>query len=297
MITYAAINLTTKKMQIGSTVCFENRYKQHLVEDMNPEFNRALQKDPENFFWLISEDDGLDTREEEQFYLDFYCGSPWCYNLNPYAVQPPSTKGTIWWNNGEQQVKQTDCPGEWWVKGRLDSWWTNGEKNTISMECPGEGWRLGRVVTPDHARKMSESGSGNLWWNNGIEETRAKECPGEGWVPGRTTSAEGRVSWTNGVSNTFSKECPGEGWYRGITLTEEKRVRRGDANRGKKYGKRNPSVGKKISEKNKGRKLSEEHKKSLAEARSKIPVQIYEICGKEIRNGMGNLKQHLRTHY
>lgn len=263
---------------------------------MNPEFNRALRKRPEGFFWLISEDDGLDDRSEEQFYLDFYFGSKWCFNSNPNAAEPPSQEGTKWWNNGVEQVKVFSCPGEGWVLGRLDSWWTNGERNTISMECPGEGWWKGRVVTDEHARKMSESGSGNVWWNNGETETRSKTCPGEGWESGRLYSSGGMVYWTDGVNNTRAVECPGEGWHKGITLTPEQRYIRGSANRGKKYGKRNPSVGRKISEKNRGRKLTEDHKNALSEARADIPTLTCEICGKEIKGGKGNLGQHLRKH-
>jgi hypothetical protein len=93
VITYAAINLTNKKFQVGSTTDFGRRCKQHHNSDENPEFHRALRKDPANFYWIVSEDDGLGTRDEEQYYLDFYHGTPWCYNLNPSASAPPSRKG------------------------------------------------------------------------------------------------------------------------------------------------------------------------------------------------------------
>jgi hypothetical protein len=263
---------------------------------MNPEFNRSLRKNPENFFWLVSEDDGLDDRSEEQFYLDFYYGTEWCYNANPSASAPPSHEGRAFWNNGEVQVKQIECPGEGWVKGRLESWWTNGESNTLAVNCPGEGWSLGRVVTPDHARKMSESGTGNVWWNNGVEETRAKECPGEGWVSGRVYSAEGKVAWTDGVNNTYSEESPGPEWIRGLTLTDEQRFSFGSGSRGKKYGRRDPSVGEKISKSKKGKSFSESHKEALSKARDKIPPVECEVCGKLINGGMGNLRQHLSKH-
>jgi hypothetical protein len=112
VITYAAINLTNKKFQVGSTVDFSQRYKGHMTGDMNPEFSRSLQKHPENFYWIVSEDDGLETREEEQYYLDFYHGSVWCYNSNPNASEPPSQEGTCWWNDGVKQVKVFEFPGE-----------------------------------------------------------------------------------------------------------------------------------------------------------------------------------------
>lgn len=40
--------------------------------------------------WVfVSDDDGLDTREEEQYYLDFYTGSRWSMNINPDASANP----------------------------------------------------------------------------------------------------------------------------------------------------------------------------------------------------------------
>lgn len=185
MITYAAINLTNKRFQVGSTTDFDRRYKGHLRGDMNPEFNRSLQKDPNNFYWVVSEDDGLDDRSEEQFYLDFYCGSMWCYNKNPNAEEPPSQAGSVWWNNGVEQVKVFECPGEGWVTGRLGKWWNNGVENRFGLECPGEGWSLGRIQIQRTADRQSSSGRGNVWWTNGVACTRAKQCPGEGWVRGR----------------------------------------------------------------------------------------------------------------
>ena len=94
MITYAGINLTNKKFQVGSTTDFERRCREHHNSDMNPEFHRALRKDPENFYWIVGDDDESGTRDEEQYYLDFYHGTAWCYNLNPSASAPPSRKGS-----------------------------------------------------------------------------------------------------------------------------------------------------------------------------------------------------------
>ena len=185
MITYAAINLTSKKFQVGSTIDFERRCKQHHNSDMNPEFNRALSKKPENFYWIVGDDDGLNDRSEEQYYLDFYCGSPWCYNLNSSATDPPSQKGSSWWNNGVEQIKVFDCPGEGWVKGRLGRWWNNGEENRFGSCAPSENWTAGRVQVQKTADRQSTSGSGNVWWNDGGNETRSKTYPGEGWVRGR----------------------------------------------------------------------------------------------------------------
>ena len=96
MITYAAINITNKKMQVGSAVDFNQRCKQHHRGKGDLEFQRSLRKDPQNFYWIVGEDDGLGDRSEEQYYLDFHCGAVWCYNHNPSASAPPSPKGRTW---------------------------------------------------------------------------------------------------------------------------------------------------------------------------------------------------------
>jgi group I intron endonuclease len=92
MITYVALNLQKKKFQVGSTVDFKNRQAAHLRSEKNYPFYNDLRNSPSDFFWFVSEDDGLDTREEEQFYLDFYFGSEWCYNLNPSTFLGPGVK-------------------------------------------------------------------------------------------------------------------------------------------------------------------------------------------------------------
>ena len=93
MITYAGINLTNKRFQVGSTVDFSRRYKEHRQGKGDLEFQRSLRKNPENFYWIVGLEDHLEDRSEEQYYLDFYCGSVWCYNHNPQASAPPSQLG------------------------------------------------------------------------------------------------------------------------------------------------------------------------------------------------------------
>ena len=85
MITYCAIHLTTKRFYIGSTTDFKARYKGHTKKNNPYPFQRSLREDPNNFFWLISEDDGNEGREEEDFYLDFWYGHPLCWNLKKQA--------------------------------------------------------------------------------------------------------------------------------------------------------------------------------------------------------------------
>ena len=150
MITYAGINLRTKKFQVGSTINFERRLSQHLSRDMNPEFNRSLQKNPNEFYWLVSEDDGLDDRSEEQHYLDFYFGSPWCYNSNPSASEPPYQGGKKWWTNGKEIKRSFECPGEGWEEGVSEEMRRSCQENALkSMTEKDEG---GKSV---HARRMA----------------------------------------------------------------------------------------------------------------------------------------------
>jgi hypothetical protein len=88
VITYLGITLNNRKFYVGSAVDFERRQKAHLKSKDNYPFQNALRKDPDNVYWIASDNDGSDGREEEQFYLDFYHGSEWCYNLSPYSNQP-----------------------------------------------------------------------------------------------------------------------------------------------------------------------------------------------------------------
>ena len=88
MITYLGITLNNLKFYVGSAVDFERRQKEHKCDKSNTHFHNTLRKDPENVYWIASEDDGTDNRDEEQFYLDFYHGSEWCYNLSSSAYHP-----------------------------------------------------------------------------------------------------------------------------------------------------------------------------------------------------------------
>ncbi len=196
MITYSGINLTNKKIYFGSTKDFDARYKKHAKGNSDLEFHRSLKKNPENFYWIIGDDDGSEGREEEQYYLDFYLGTVWCYNIRPTAESGGDTcSNTFWWNNGVEDTRSAECPGEGWVLGRLEvsenftaSWWNNGVESKRSVIRPGKGWEEGHL----HGRDQSGSLNGNFgkthpnlfWWNDGTKNTRSAECPGEGWVRG-----------------------------------------------------------------------------------------------------------------
>jgi len=87
MFTYLVCDLKNKKHQVGSTYSLETgRPYVHFTDDCpNPILRNATRKRPQDFFVFISEEDELDTRDEEQYYLDFYHGTQWCYNLSPHA--------------------------------------------------------------------------------------------------------------------------------------------------------------------------------------------------------------------
>lgn len=56
----------------------------------------------------------------------------------------------FWWNNGKEQKRAKECPGEGWVRGMLynSSWdtckglkfFTNGKINKRAKECPAGFW-------------------------------------------------------------------------------------------------------------------------------------------------------------
>jgi len=140
MITYLAINLTNKKFQVGSSIQPEVRIKQHLNSKDEIAFHRSIRRDPDNFYWVIGTDDGLgnDDRSDEQFYLDFYYGSRWCYNINPAAERPPDHTGKTQWKNEltqEQKMCFEKPEGKGWERGTLQevkkkmSEAQSGEKN------------------------------------------------------------------------------------------------------------------------------------------------------------------------
>jgi hypothetical protein len=163
MITYLGINLVNKRFQVGSTTDFERRCKEHHNSDINPEFHRALRKDPGNFYWIASEDDGLMTRNEEQFYLDFYFGTVWCYNSNPNADAPPSRKGKKWNSASREKLRES----------QLGFVWVNDGEKTFKV--------------PNNQAKNYQKGRGTIY-NNGVKEKISLNHPGEGWIVGQLTS-------------------------------------------------------------------------------------------------------------
>ena len=205
MITYVPINLSNRKFYIGSTNDFPTRWKDHRNSKSNYPFQNALRKNPENFFVLISEDDGLETREEEQFYLDFYHGSEQCYNLSRDASAPMSGR-----NHSEESKEKISRPGESNPNyGNRWNWkWTDAQIHSLAERPRGEEhhWsRLNRDMLGEnntfYGRRHTEESKekqrqahlgeknsvfGTRWWvNEQGENKRQKDSPGPEWQPNR----------------------------------------------------------------------------------------------------------------
>lgn len=85
-------------------------------------------------------------------------------------------KGSHYWNNGIEMKRAVECPGDGFVRGRLDTgakYWNNGSVMKKSNTCPGDGWQLGMLK------------NGGRYWNNGQIMKKSVSCPGEGWCLGR----------------------------------------------------------------------------------------------------------------
>jgi group I intron endonuclease len=193
MITYVPINLSNRKFYVGSTVNFDRRWKEHLNSSCNYPFQNSLRNNPENFFVLVSEDDGTDSREEEQFYLDFYSGSRWCYNLSSNATAPMLGR-----NHTEETIlklKQFTMTEEM-IQKRRETW----ERTYGGHPSTGrEGyWR--DKSRPEHSERMS--GEGNPMY--GVK------------LSGSENPAFGRKWWVNSEGEiVFQKESPGKDWQNG----------------------------------------------------------------------------------
>lgn len=74
---------------------------------------------------------------------------------------------------------------------RGTKWWNNGVDERRAFDCPGEGWKLGRIGsfksyerTPEWRSRHSELLKGRHWYNNGEVNVLVDECP-SGFVEGR----------------------------------------------------------------------------------------------------------------
>ena len=177
MITYVPINLSNRRFYVGSTDNFERRWKQHLSQKRNYPFHNALRRDPESFFVLISEDDGLNTREEEQFYLDFYHGSKQCYNISRDASAP--------------MAGRTHTPEaiEKFRRNHTEEWKKEHSKRMCGSANPNYGREFSKeTIKKQREAKLGEKNPcfGKRWWVTDTGETKYQEdSPGEEWQSGR----------------------------------------------------------------------------------------------------------------
>jgi hypothetical protein len=210
MITYLAINLTNKKFQVGSSIQPEVRVKQHLNSKEETPFHRSIRRNPDNFYWVIGTDDGLgnDDRADEQFYLDFYHGTQWCYNINQFANRGPDRTGQKqpegWGERHAEKLKGRPNPGvSSALKGRVKS---KEERKKI-----GEGNR-GKVRTQEVKDRIAAKLQGSSWGSHTKEHReRMSELHS-----GENNPAYGKKHWVNeSGERRFQAESPGPEWQNG----------------------------------------------------------------------------------
>ena len=118
----------------------------------------------------------------------------------------------------------------------------------------------------------------------------------------RVASSEakkGDLHWTRriGISQE-TREKMSEA-RKGIALgpmKEETKEKIRVSRRGKYTGPRPKTVGESISKAKKGKPMSDAHKQALSESHANRVILVCPTCGKEVKGGNGNLKQHIRTH-
>lgn len=149
MDTYIATNTLNGKFYIGSTTNFKKRKKAHLNSKQNYPFQNALRKNPEAFEWEVWSDDS-DEPVLEQALLDMWFGKECCYNLNPSAQHPPSSRGRSWSPERKARLRELNL----------------GEKNP----------NYGKRASPETREKLRErfSGEGNPFFGRRHTE-EAKE--------------------------------------------------------------------------------------------------------------------------
>jgi hypothetical protein len=176
MFTYIALDLETKRFYIGSSTNPTRRIKEHTRNQSNTPFYNALKH--HDFFWFVSTDDGKETRDEEQFYLNFYFGTPWCLNCKPDAHGGRSTSHT---EETRQKMRESH-------KNRPPISEETRRRLSVSKQ--------GAVFTETHRANMSRARTGTTHhpWNRGRkwftniktgETALSYSHPGEGWRPGR----------------------------------------------------------------------------------------------------------------
>jgi hypothetical protein len=195
MITYRAINKTNGRFYIGSTKDIKRRKRDHRKSRANTPFQLDYRENPENFEWEVYEDES-DGRELEEALLEMYAGTELCYNASK-SIYGGGVVGGQWWRklDGTEETHRTDCPGEGWVIGRLQSSTEAARKANLGRNVnPQLREKLsrklkGRKRTEATKERMRSSWKGKHWWTNPEGKScRAVEKPGENWVKGRVYS-------------------------------------------------------------------------------------------------------------
>lgn len=209
MFTYAVMDLGVNKRQYYGSSTGTSRPYEHLKNSGNINLKRAVKSRPNFFYVVVSEDDGLDDRSEEQYLLDFYFGSQWCYNLSPTASGNPTA--IIEYN---KRVQQGEVPHSWEGKSDINTWMSkenqtrlnNGTHNFLkeNVKPETEELRISKVresmsgdknpmKKPEVKNKISLSLKGRKWWVNEEGEIKMRVySPGPEWQRGRKWKREDR---------------------------------------------------------------------------------------------------------
>jgi group I intron endonuclease len=199
--TYCAFDLLKRKQYYGSTSNFKRRISSHLKDkgEGNKLFHNVLRKRPDTFFWVqlcISE-----SREEEQYLLDFYCPSKWVYNVSKLASGFSLKNEFAGRNKGKVTIHFLDKKQTYVDLYKLDDYLCQGwdlgvmkkykekyrkshreeSKQKISKTLT-DLYKSGKIVLPDKSgnknpffgkthndetRKKLSVNKGRMWVNNG----------------------------------------------------------------------------------------------------------------------------------
>jgi hypothetical protein len=200
MITYSVMDLGRKKQYYGSTDGSpEDRPYSHLKRSNNKNLRRAVAKRPQDFFVVVGEDDGLDYREDEQFYLDFYHGTMWCYNSSPTASGNPQAL-----RDYNRKVSEGLLPHS--RSGTNGSWQREVNQNRVSNRTHNF---LSENRDPETEVKRLESVKKALRENNPMRSPEARDKV--------SLAQTGMKYWVNRDGKLKrQREQPGPEWQRGM---------------------------------------------------------------------------------
>lgn len=229
MKTYLVCDITDGKQYIGSTTT-NHRPFSHLEGEGhgNWKLNYA-KKHNHAFFVFISEDDGLEDRSEEQFYLDFYYGTNWNLNLSPTATGNPKAI-----KDYNEKVKNGLLPHSWGGKN-FNTWAAKANEKRLDN---GTHNFLAENITEEFTQRRLESvrkaitGENNPSKRPEVKEILKNVCKGRGFFKNKKTgevlrfveapSEEWEVAnrewWVNkdGIKHRGSPPPDIENWQRGM---------------------------------------------------------------------------------